>query len=82
MPAKRPSSKRTTIEPRGDKRFIRRDEGGRIKNRMMQAGHSPRIGGRGPRPLPSPDRVIAEIRRSGSNGGVPIALRQSEVRSP
>ena len=31
MPAKRPSSKRTTIEPRGDKRFIRRDEGGRIK---------------------------------------------------
>ena len=31
MPAKRPSKKRTTIEPRGDKRFIRRDEGGRIK---------------------------------------------------
>ena len=31
MPAKKPSSKRTTIEPRGDKRFIRRDEGGRIK---------------------------------------------------
>ena len=35
MPKKKSSGKRTTIKPKGDARYIRRDSKGRIKEVMM-----------------------------------------------
>ena len=57
------STKRELIAPRGDKRYIRRDAKGRIKESDDVAAHCRRTGAGKPRRSPNPARVIVATAR-------------------
>ena len=55
------ASKRELIEPKGDKRYIRRDERAALRRAMTSAARLPQIAGRRRRRSLSPDRETRAI---------------------